>query len=133
MKSSLSSLFKALIFKILNVIDIYVCVCVSHLKYIIYAPIRFFRQFLVSFGLHIAGMSMFRLVSSVSQTIVAATTAGTLVLVILSSFGGFIVTQRNVISCSPPFDLKFIFLDKCQFFSLQFFPLLWLQHLCLLG
>ncbi|TYH50673.1 hypothetical protein ES332_D10G222300v1 [Gossypium tomentosum] len=57
---------------------------------------RFFRQFLVSFGLHVAGMSMFRLISSVSQTIVASTTAGTLALVIMSSFGGFIVTQPSM-------------------------------------
>ncbi|KAE8717807.1 ABC transporter G family member 37 [Hibiscus syriacus] len=57
---------------------------------------RFFLQFLVCFGLHLTGMSMFRVIASLSQTIVASTTAGTLVLLTITSFGGFIVAEPSM-------------------------------------
>ncbi|KAK8998889.1 hypothetical protein V6N11_070068 [Hibiscus sabdariffa] len=57
---------------------------------------RFFLQFLVCFGLHLTGMSMFRVIASLSQTIVASTTAGALVLVTFTSFGGFIVAEPSM-------------------------------------
>ncbi|XP_021290859.1 pleiotropic drug resistance protein 3-like, partial [Herrania umbratica] len=56
----------------------------------------FFRQFLVCFGVHLSSMSMFRLIASFSQTIVASTTAGSLMLLIISSFGGFIVPKPSM-------------------------------------
>ncbi|XWS53454.1 hypothetical protein CRYUN_Cryun10bG0002800 [Craigia yunnanensis] len=65
---------------------------------------RFLRQFLVCFGVHLAAMSIFRLIASFSQTIVASTTTGALVLLILSSFGGFIVPKPSM-----PFWLKWGF------------------------
>ncbi|KAE8711890.1 ABC transporter G family member 37 [Hibiscus syriacus] len=39
---------------------------------------RFFVQFLVCFGLHLTGMSMFRVIASLSQTIVVSTTAASM-------------------------------------------------------
>ncbi|XVF66042.1 hypothetical protein PTKIN_Ptkin10aG0002300 [Pterospermum kingtungense] len=57
---------------------------------------RFLRQFLVSFGVHLATMSSFRLIASLAQTIVASTIAGGFALLTVSSFGGFILPKPSM-------------------------------------
>ncbi|XP_058083528.1 pleiotropic drug resistance protein 3-like isoform X1 [Magnolia sinica] len=52
---------------------------------------RFFCQFLLLFGLHQSSTSMFRFLASVFQTPVAASTSGTLSVLIILLFGGFIL------------------------------------------
>ncbi|XVF38962.1 hypothetical protein REPUB_Repub20aG0148200 [Reevesia pubescens] len=57
---------------------------------------RFLRQFLICLGVHLSSMSLFRLIASFCQTIVASTTTGSLLLLIVSSFGGFIVPKPSM-------------------------------------
>ncbi|XP_043687306.1 pleiotropic drug resistance protein 3-like [Telopea speciosissima] len=52
---------------------------------------RFLRQFILLFALHIMGTSMFRFIASVSRTPIASMTAGSLSLIFLFLFGGFII------------------------------------------
>ncbi|XVF66043.1 hypothetical protein PTKIN_Ptkin10aG0002400 [Pterospermum kingtungense] len=60
-----------------------------------YAPEveRFFCQFLLLFALHQASTSMCRFLASVFRTMVAATTVGTMILVLMFLFGGFIIPR----------------------------------------
>ncbi|ONI27828.1 hypothetical protein PRUPE_1G106900 [Prunus persica] len=69
---------------------------------------RFFCQFLVLFALHQASTSMCRLVAVIFRTMVAATTCGTFILVVMFLCGGFILPRpslppwlRWVFWCSP--------------------------------
>ncbi|XP_010532489.1 PREDICTED: ABC transporter G family member 41-like isoform X2 [Tarenaya hassleriana] len=57
---------------------------------------RFFRQLLIFFALHLASISMFRAIAAVFRTFVASTTAGTISIVFLSLFGGFIVPKPSM-------------------------------------
>lgn len=57
--------------------------------------IRFFRQFLLLIVLHMSSTSMCRFLASVFKTDVAATTVGSLVLVLMFLFGGFILPRRK--------------------------------------
>ncbi|XP_021291929.1 pleiotropic drug resistance protein 3-like [Herrania umbratica] len=57
---------------------------------------RFFRQFLLFFGVHLASISMFRCIASLFQTIVASTTAGALAIMIILLFGGFILPRPSM-------------------------------------
>ncbi|XP_052110559.1 pleiotropic drug resistance protein 3 isoform X2 [Arachis duranensis] len=54
---------------------------------------RFFRQFLLLFTLHMSAISMFRFVASVFQNVAVATTAGTLTILYVLLFGGFILPK----------------------------------------
>ncbi|MED6182883.1 drug-responsive transcription factor pdr3 [Stylosanthes scabra] len=54
---------------------------------------RFFRQFLLLFILHMSAISMFRFIASVFQNVVTATTAGTLTILYVLLFGGFILPK----------------------------------------
>ncbi|KAL7583190.1 hypothetical protein Lser_V15G44910 [Lactuca serriola] len=54
-------------------------------------PGRFFRQMLLLFGMHFTSISMFRFFASFFQTVVASTTAGSISILFLLSFGGFII------------------------------------------
>ncbi|XVF38963.1 hypothetical protein REPUB_Repub20aG0148300 [Reevesia pubescens] len=54
---------------------------------------RFFRQFLLYFGVHLTSVSMFRCIASLFQTIVASTTFGALAIMIVLLFGGFILPR----------------------------------------
>ncbi|MED6135634.1 drug-responsive transcription factor pdr3 [Stylosanthes scabra] len=54
---------------------------------------RFFRQFLLLFTLHMSAISMFRFIASVFQNVVTATTAGTLTILTVLLFGGFILPK----------------------------------------
>ncbi|XP_022749067.1 pleiotropic drug resistance protein 3-like isoform X2 [Durio zibethinus] len=57
---------------------------------------RFFRQFLLYFGVHLASISMFRCIASLFQTIVASTTVGALAIMIILLFGGFILPRPSL-------------------------------------
>lgn len=57
---------------------------------------RFFRQFLLLIVLHMSSTSMCRFLASVFKTDVAATTVGSLVLVLMFLFGGFILPRPSL-------------------------------------
>ncbi|KAK6254300.1 hypothetical protein SCA6_015605 [Theobroma cacao] len=59
---------------------------------------RFFCQFLLLFALHQASTSMCRFIASVFRTMVVATTVGSVILVLMFIFGGFILPR----SALPP-------------------------------
>ncbi|KAG4929458.1 hypothetical protein JHK86_046419 [Glycine max] len=54
---------------------------------------RFFRQFLLLFIIHVTSVSMFRFIASVCQTVVASVTAGTVTILVVLLFGGFIIPK----------------------------------------
>ncbi|KAK7291743.1 hypothetical protein RIF29_07126 [Crotalaria pallida] len=57
---------------------------------------RFFRQFLLLVVLHMSSTSMCRCLASIFKTDVAATTIGSLVLVLMFLFGGFILPRPSL-------------------------------------
>ncbi|XP_035835314.1 pleiotropic drug resistance protein 3 isoform X2 [Helianthus annuus] len=59
-------------------------------------PGRFFRQLLLLFGAHFTSISLFRFLSSVFQTVVASTTAGSISILFLMTFGGFILPHPSM-------------------------------------
>ncbi|KAL3515879.1 hypothetical protein ACH5RR_022781 [Cinchona calisaya] len=59
-------------------------------------PGRFFVQLLVLFAAHLASISMFRFLASVFRTIVASTTAGSLTILFVQLFSGFIITRSKM-------------------------------------
>lgn len=59
---------------------------------------RFFRQFLLFFAVHLTSISLFRAIVSIFQTVVASTTIGTMSILMLLLFGGFIVPKTSMAS-----------------------------------
>jgi ABC-type multidrug transport system ATPase subunit/ABC-type multidrug transport system permease subunit len=57
---------------------------------------RFIRQFLILFALHLSCISMFRAIAAVFRDFVVATTVGSISIVLLSVFGGFIVRKPSM-------------------------------------
>ncbi|XP_059652225.1 pleiotropic drug resistance protein 3-like [Cornus florida] len=57
---------------------------------------RFFRQFILLFAVHLTSMSMFRFLASVFQTADASTTAGSLSILFVLLFGGFIIPEPSM-------------------------------------
>uniref|UniRef100_A0A1J3CBG8 ABC transporter G family member 42 n=1 Tax=Noccaea caerulescens TaxID=107243 RepID=A0A1J3CBG8_NOCCA len=57
---------------------------------------RFIRQFLIFFALHLSCISMFRAIAAVFRDFVVATTFGTISIMLLSVFGGFIVRKPSM-------------------------------------
>ncbi|KAF2312683.1 hypothetical protein GH714_039581 [Hevea brasiliensis] len=57
---------------------------------------RFFRQLLLLFVIHLTSVSMFRLIASICQTMVASTTIGSLFIVTSLMFGGFIIPKSSM-------------------------------------
>ncbi|XP_010449957.1 PREDICTED: ABC transporter G family member 42 [Camelina sativa] len=57
---------------------------------------RFIRQFLIFFALHLSCISMFRAIAAVFRDFVIATTMGTIIIVIITVFGGFIVRKPSM-------------------------------------
>ncbi|KAJ6429559.1 hypothetical protein OIU84_021041 [Salix udensis] len=57
---------------------------------------RFSRQFLLFFLVHLTSTSMYRFIASVFQTVVASTLAGSLVLLIVLLFGGFLIQKPSM-------------------------------------
>ncbi|KAI3810519.1 hypothetical protein L1987_20135 [Smallanthus sonchifolius] len=58
-------------------------------------PGRFFRHLMLLFGAHFTSVSMFRFLASVFQTVVASTTAGSISILFLLTFGGFIILHSS--------------------------------------
>ncbi|KAI3810521.1 hypothetical protein L1987_20137 [Smallanthus sonchifolius] len=59
-------------------------------------PERFFRQLVLFFAMHFTSISMFRFFASVFRTVVASTTVGSISLLFLLSFGGFILPYNTM-------------------------------------
>ncbi|KAK2973178.1 hypothetical protein RJ640_009808 [Escallonia rubra] len=57
---------------------------------------RFFRQFILLFAVHLTSISTFRFLASAFQTVVASVTAGSLWLLLVLLFGGFIIPQSSM-------------------------------------
>ena len=69
----------------------------SYESLIVFCVLRFFRQFILLFAVHLSSLSMFRFLASVFQTSNASMTAGTSAILIVLIFSGFIITQCKVI------------------------------------
>ncbi|WZZ75304.1 hypothetical protein YC2023_086674 [Brassica napus] len=63
-----------------------------------YSPdiVRFFRQFLIFFALHLSCISMFRAIAATFRDFVLATTMGSVSIVLLSLFGGFVLRKPSM-------------------------------------
>uniref|UniRef100_M4D8I7 ABC transporter domain-containing protein n=1 Tax=Brassica campestris TaxID=3711 RepID=M4D8I7_BRACM len=63
-----------------------------------YSPdiVRFFRQFLIFFALHLSCISMFRAIAATFRDFVLATTMGSVSVVLLSLFGGFVLRKPSM-------------------------------------
>ncbi|KAK1440473.1 hypothetical protein QVD17_06300 [Tagetes erecta] len=59
-------------------------------------PERFLRQLVLFFAMHFTSISMFRFFASVFRTVVASTTVGSISLLFLLSFGGFILPYNTM-------------------------------------
>ncbi|KAF5782016.1 putative AAA+ ATPase domain, pigment precursor permease/Protein ATP-binding cassette sub-family G [Helianthus annuus] len=59
-------------------------------------PERFFRQLVLNFAMHFTSESMFQFFASVFRTVVASTTSGSMALLFLLSFGGFILPYNKM-------------------------------------
>nr|XP_043619509.1 pleiotropic drug resistance protein 3-like isoform X2 [Erigeron canadensis] len=59
-------------------------------------PGRFFRQLMIFFATHFTSISLFRLLASVFQTVVASTTAASISILFLLLFGGFIIPHSSM-------------------------------------
>ncbi|XP_009765624.1 pleiotropic drug resistance protein 3 [Nicotiana sylvestris] len=57
---------------------------------------RFFRQLLLLFAVHMTSISMFRFLASVCRTIVASTVAGSLSILFVLCFSGFIIPRPSM-------------------------------------
>ncbi|KAL0890313.1 hypothetical protein Bca101_014296 [Brassica carinata] len=57
---------------------------------------RFFRQFLIFFALHLSCISMFRAIAATFRDFVLATTMGSVSVVLLSLFGGFVLRKPSM-------------------------------------
>ncbi|KAF8082788.1 hypothetical protein N665_0808s0024 [Sinapis alba] len=57
---------------------------------------RFFRQFLIFFALHLSCISMFRAIAATFREFVLATTIGSVSIVLLSLFGGFVLRKPSM-------------------------------------
>ncbi|KAL0738242.1 hypothetical protein Bca4012_014452 [Brassica carinata] len=61
-----------------------------------YLFFRFFRQFLIFFALHLSCISMFRAIAATFRDFVLATTMGSVSVVLLSLFGGFVLRKPSM-------------------------------------
>ncbi|XP_059654379.1 pleiotropic drug resistance protein 3-like [Cornus florida] len=81
----------------LSLLEALIWTCLTY--YVIgYSPEagRFFRQFILFFAMHLTSLSMFRFLASVYQTVVASTTAGSLSILFVLLFGGFIIPKPSM-------------------------------------
>ncbi|KAM4118795.1 hypothetical protein ACJW30_03G009000 [Castanea mollissima] len=68
-----------------------------HQLAIAYAKLlKFFRQFILLFAVHLSSLSMFRFLASVFQTNNASMTAGSFAILIVLVFSGFIITRSSM-------------------------------------
>ncbi|XP_059648379.1 pleiotropic drug resistance protein 3-like [Cornus florida] len=57
---------------------------------------RFFRHFILLFSVHLTSLSMFRFLASVFQTMNASTVAGSMSILLVLLFGGFIIPNPSM-------------------------------------
>ncbi|CAN7084495.1 unnamed protein product [Brassica oleracea var. botrytis] len=57
---------------------------------------RFFRQFLILFTFNISCVSMFRAIAAIFRTFVASSIIGAISVLVLSSFGGFVIPKSSM-------------------------------------
>lgn len=57
--------------------------------------LRFFRQMILFFAVHLTSISLFRFLASVGRTMVASATAGSLALIFVCIFSGFVIPKRK--------------------------------------
>ncbi|XP_028104411.1 pleiotropic drug resistance protein 3-like isoform X2 [Camellia sinensis] len=57
---------------------------------------RFFRQFLLSFAVHLAATSMFHFLASIFRTVVASNTAGSMLILFVFLFSGFLIPKSSM-------------------------------------
>ncbi|KAI8028254.1 Pleiotropic drug resistance protein 3 [Camellia lanceoleosa] len=57
---------------------------------------RFFRQFLLSFAVHLAATSMFRFLASIFHFVVASNTAGSMLILFVFLFSGFLIPKSSM-------------------------------------
>jgi len=88
---------------------------------------RFFRQFLLLFVIHMTSVSMFRFIASIFQTVVASVTAGTVAIVVVLLFGGFIIPRRKNPELIYSFNREFCSENKFSCFSIVAYMPSWLR------
>lgn len=88
---------------------------------------RFFRQFLLLFVIHMTSVSMFRFIASIFQTVVASVTAGTVAIVFVLLFGGFIIPKRKNPELVYFFNTQFCSENKFSCFSIVAYMPSWLR------
>lgn len=74
--------------------------------YVIFYGLRFFRQLFLLFAVHLASLSMFRFLASVFQTMNTSMAAGTFSILLVLSFGGFVIMHRKETLLFLQFDFK---------------------------
>ncbi|ESQ56007.1 hypothetical protein EUTSA_v10024221mg [Eutrema salsugineum] len=57
---------------------------------------RFFCQFLILFALNLSCVSMFRAIAAICRTFVASSITGAISILVLSSFGGFVIPKSSM-------------------------------------
>ncbi|CAI9770200.1 unnamed protein product [Fraxinus pennsylvanica] len=57
---------------------------------------RFFRQMILFFAVHLTSISLFRFLASVGRTMVASATAGSLALIFVCIFSGFVIPKPSM-------------------------------------
>uniref|UniRef100_A0A2N9EIA3 ABC transporter domain-containing protein n=1 Tax=Fagus sylvatica TaxID=28930 RepID=A0A2N9EIA3_FAGSY len=57
---------------------------------------RFFRHFLLLLTVHLMSISMFRFIASLFQTVVASMAAGSLSIIVVLLFGGFVIPKSSM-------------------------------------
>ncbi|KAG6408667.1 hypothetical protein SASPL_131685 [Salvia splendens] len=70
---------------------------------------RFFRQMILVFSVHLTSSSMFRFLAALFRTVVASTTAGSLAILFVMLFSGFIIPRQMAFAASMPVWLKWAF------------------------
>lgn len=75
--------------------------------------LRFFRQVLLLLTVHLMSISMFRFIASVFQTVVASMTAGSLSIIVVLLFGGFVIPKCKIFLTFSHIQANEIYSDGC--------------------
>ncbi|CAI0395153.1 unnamed protein product [Linum tenue] len=89
----------------ISLLESLVWTCLTY--YVIgYSPeaVRFFRHFLILFGVHLSSVSLFRFIASVYQTHVVSMAAGSFAILFLLMFSGFVIAKPSM-----PIWMKWVF------------------------
>ena len=88
---------------------------INYLNSCIYLSVflRFFRQFLLLLTVHQTSISMFRFIASLFQTLVASMMAGSLSIMFVLLFGGFVIPKCKSFSTSSHIQADEMYADYC--------------------